>query len=140
MAQQEPHQLRAGIAGGAEHPDFSFGLLRHWSILGSILHSQEDRIEAMARKNSKVPRSPIRRHGTITRDRTPAPERRGGGERGFGRVSSCARNKAPRAPPVNYEPSSRSTGQNIADAVLLLPKIRWDHAFHDKHEHHRSFG
>ena len=81
MAQQQPHQFRTGIAGGAEHPDLSFGLLRHWSILGSILHSQDDRIEAMARKNSKVPRSPIRRHGTITRDRTPAPERRGGDER-----------------------------------------------------------
>src|SRR6476469_4427961 len=134
MAQQEPHQFRTGIAGGAEHPDFSFGLLRHWSILGSILHSQDDRIEAMARKNSKVPRSPIRRHGTITRDRTPAPERRGGEERAFGRVSSWARDISRRAPPVNHGTSLRGTGQNIADAVLLLPRIRWGHAFHDGYE------
>jgi hypothetical protein len=25
MAQQQPHQVRAGIAGGAEHADFCFG-------------------------------------------------------------------------------------------------------------------
>ena len=38
MAQQQPHQLRAGVAGGAEHADLCLGLSPAWSILCTVEH------------------------------------------------------------------------------------------------------
>ena len=71
MPQQHAHQLRAGIAGGAEHADLCFG--GHGSILIQSLKELPDQGQQRGYRG-KSAAAKIRRHGgRFTRESAPVP-------------------------------------------------------------------
>ena len=80
MAQQQPHQLRAGVAGGAEHADFRFGgrFGSHGSDpLPSVLSGPPDQGNHRgAIYGENMPRTLLRRH---EQNQARAGSRNGGG-------------------------------------------------------------
>jgi hypothetical protein len=78
VAQQQAHQLRAGIAGGAEHADFRFN--GHGSILIQSLKGLPDQGQQRGHRERRSAAAKIRRHGKrFIRESAPVPWQYGGG-------------------------------------------------------------